>query len=470
VSTCEETVLYLRISEDKAGLELGIDRQEEACRALCDRNGWPIVGVIRDNSVSATKAKPRPGFEELIALRPKRAVMWSVDRLVRKGPDLERLIELDIPIHSVAAGPMDLSTASGRLNARLLTSVATFEGEIKSERQKASNLQRAQMGRAWWPRRPFGYEMDGGLREAEAAALRRAYADLLQGVPISAIARSLNRDGHLTNRGKPWTQPSLRVVLANARNAAVRVYRGDEIGPAKWQAIIPEDTFRAAARLLASPGRLTGGGGARINLLTGLLKCHVCHGDSRAQWVGRKDEPNTYAIYECRAGYHFTCRVLQTDAYVTGMIVAWLESDEGQAVWAGEDSADGLEALRAERVDLRNQADELTEMWQAREVTRAQFASMNRGLLERLSRVEGALVRAGAGRAAGGVLMSAEQIVTEWRSADFGLERQRIVIGMAVETLEARPRGKGVRNFDGDRDLIVQFYDERSTSLNTTAS
>jgi len=56
--------------------------------------------------------------------------------------------------------------------------------------------------------------------------------------------------------------------------------------------------------------------------------------------------------------------------------------------------------------------------------------------------------------------MSAEQVVAEWRSADFGLERRRIVIGMAIETLEARPRGKGIRNFDGDRDLVVQFYDE----------
>jgi len=388
--------MYLRISQDTTGLELGVDRQEETCRALCERNDWPIVGVIRDNSVSATKAKPRPGFEELIALRPKRIVMWSVDRLVRKGPDLERLIELDIPIHSVAAGPMDLSTASGRLNARLLTSVATFEGEIKSERQKASNLQRAQMGKPWWPRRPFGFEMDGSFREIETAALRRAYADLLQGVPVSAIARSLNGDGHLTNRGKPWTQPSLRVVLANARNTAIRVYRGDEIGPAKWQAIVPEDTFRAAARLLASPERLTGGGGARVNLLTGILKCHVCKSDSRMQWVGRKGEPASYGIYECRAGYHYTCRVLQADAYVTGMIVAWLESDEGQAVWAGGGNVDELAPLKAEQVDLRNQADELTEMWQAREVTRAQFASMNRSLLERLNQVEGALVRAGA--------------------------------------------------------------------------
>jgi site-specific DNA recombinase len=458
MSTREETVLYLRISQDTTGLELGVDRQEETCRALCDRNGWPIVGVIRDNSVSATKAKLRPGFEELVTLRPKRVVMWSVDRLVRKGPDLERLIELDIPIHSVMAGPMDLATASGRLNARLLTNVATFEGEIKAERQRASNLQRAQMGKPWWPRRPFGFELNGTLREPEANALRDAYTDLLQGVPVAAIARALNRDGHLTNRGKPWAQASLRVVLANARNAAIRVYKGEEIGPANWQAIISEDTYRAAIRLLSSPERSTGGGGARTALLTGILKCHVCKGDSRMQWVGRRGEPGAYAVYECRAGYHFTCRMLQADAYVEGQIVAWLESDAGQAVWAGEDNAEELESLKAERTNLRNQTDELAEMWQAREVTRGQFRDMNRGLLERLSQVEGALVRTGAGQATGGMLMDAGQVVAAWRSPDFGLARRRIVIGMAMDVLEAKPRGKGVRGFDGDRDLIVKFY------------
>jgi DNA invertase Pin-like site-specific DNA recombinase len=453
--------IYLRISSDPLGLELGVDRQEEACRSLCARMGWVIIAVIRDNDMSATSKKPRKGFEKLLISRPDHIVMWSVDRLVRKGADLERLILLDVPIHSVMAGPMDLATASGRLNARLLTSVATFEGEIKAERQKAAHLQRVNMGKKWWPRRPFGFEMDGTLRKDEAKALRKAYADLLQGIAVTTLAKNLNEAGHMTNRGKPWSQPSLRVVLGNARNAAIMVYNGDEIGPARWKPIVSEDTFRAAARLLNSPSRKTGGGGHRTHLLTGILKCHVCHSDGRMQWVGIKGAPGAYAVYTCRAKAHFTTRVLLADAYVSGHIVEWLDSDEGRAVWAGINDTEGLEGLKTEWASLRNQADELTDMWKAKEVTRAQFAAMNRALQESILKVEQGMVKMGQGYAeSGGGLMDPDRIVKEWDSKGFGLEKQRIVIEMAAKVLEAKPRGKGIRNFDGDRDIVIEFFGE----------
>ena len=31
---------------------------------------------------------------------------------------------------------------------------------------------------------------------------------------------------------------------------------------------------------------------------------------------------------------------------------------------------------------------------------------------------------------------------------------------MAAKVLEAKPRGKGIRNFDGDRDIVIEFFGE----------
>ena len=54
--------IYARISRDRVGAGLGVDRQEEDCRALCERNDWPVVETFRDNDVSAYSGKPRPGY------------------------------------------------------------------------------------------------------------------------------------------------------------------------------------------------------------------------------------------------------------------------------------------------------------------------------------------------------------------------------------------------------------------------
>ena len=45
--------IYVRISQDRAGAGLGIARQEDDCRALCERKGWQVAGIYADNDVSA---------------------------------------------------------------------------------------------------------------------------------------------------------------------------------------------------------------------------------------------------------------------------------------------------------------------------------------------------------------------------------------------------------------------------------
>ena len=90
------TCLYLRISTDKSGYGLGIERQREDCRKLAEQRGWTVVQEIVENNTSATIG-PRPGFEQLLQLMRGRqidaVVVWHVDRLLRKMTDLERVIE-----------------------------------------------------------------------------------------------------------------------------------------------------------------------------------------------------------------------------------------------------------------------------------------------------------------------------------------------------------------------------------------
>lgn len=79
-------------------------------------------------------------------------------------------------IHTVAEGDIDLSSASGRLQARLVGAVAEHESEHKSERIARKHQEIAAAGR--WKGggpRPFDYERDGvTIEPAEAAIAQEA--------------------------------------------------------------------------------------------------------------------------------------------------------------------------------------------------------------------------------------------------------------------------------------------------------
>lgn len=452
--------LYLRISLDRTGNELGVDRQEEACRDLCRRMGWEVGEVYRDNSVSAIRAKVRPGFEALLASKPEVVVMWSVDRLVRKGPDLERLITLDIPVHSVQAGPMDLATASGRLNARLLTSVAQFESEIKSERHKAQHAQRAKRGGKWWTRRPFGYEMDGTVREVEADALRQVYLDVLAGKSLYAISRELTEAGMLPSQGaKFWRPHALRHLLLSPRNAGIITYQGEEVGRGEWPAIVPEDTFRATQRTLTDPSRRTTKGrfpGKRKTLLSGVLKCAHCYGSvsTNNRTAGGKN-PTRYVYYVCRDHRCFSIRADLTDAICKGAAIEMLSTPEGRKAWAVREADVDVEALRAELADLDTFLRELMKQWMAKKIGPSEYADGSAMARDRKLEIESELASSGIARAVGETHMTADDVLARWDDDDFTDEQRALVIDHMLGPITVRSPGRGARRVRPDK--LIDF-------------
>ena len=76
------TCLYLRISTDKSGDGLGIERQREDCRKLAEQRGWTVVQEIVENNTSATIG-PRPGFESFCSsCKAGRLTRWSSGTLI----------------------------------------------------------------------------------------------------------------------------------------------------------------------------------------------------------------------------------------------------------------------------------------------------------------------------------------------------------------------------------------------------
>jgi DNA invertase Pin-like site-specific DNA recombinase len=162
-------IIYCRISRDREGAGLGVERQREDCELLAQQLGVDVYATYSDNDLSAYSGKSRPGYQQLLAdLRAGRAdtvLAWHTDRLHRSPAELEEYIDVCEPravqTRTVKAGALDLSTATGRMIARQLGVQARYEVERMVERQKRKRDEMAQRGVWFGGRRPFGWEADG---------------------------------------------------------------------------------------------------------------------------------------------------------------------------------------------------------------------------------------------------------------------------------------------------------------------
>lgn len=387
--------LYTRISLDRAGQQLGVQRQREDCYRLAKSLGWQVVAEFDDNDRSATSGKPRPGFEALLEAMSRgevdAVIAWHPDRLYRKLSDLSRLLDVakGVEFRTVTAGELDLSTPTGRMVASIMGSVATAEVEHKSERQRRAAQQLAERGIPKW-RKAFGYlDAGGDRRELDpktAPLIREAYAAVIAGSSLNDICRSWNDAGALTIGGKLWTAPQVSNFLRKPRNAGLRTYRAQRgpadrdniIGPGAWPAIVDESTFWAAQRVLEASGRKPGPKSVRQHLLTGMLWCGKCGHHLSGQWVmvavgNKPGRPKAGEVkpakrrehrifYGCKGCHGISIRAEQVEPRVQVLVIDRLAAPDARDLLKAQqhDTAEA-ERIRIELGTLHNELDAIGE-------------------------------------------------------------------------------------------------------------
>ena len=215
-----------------------------------------------------------------------------------------------------------------------------------------------------------------------------AYTDVLSGVPLGAIARDWNARGLLTGKkrspghaGEPaqWTHDTVRGVLLNARNAAVRTHKGEEIGPAVWPAIVPEETFRAVKAVLTTPTRHSGGTGyVGRQLLTGVA---VCANPECGMTVHGGGAAHKKPIYRCRSdqapnsrspGTHVNRLSAPVDSFVRLVVVERLSRPDARDLVIDSQRPD-VNALRDEINGVSGRLDSLAAEFADGELTSSQL-------------------------------------------------------------------------------------------------
>ncbi|MGW3022455.1 recombinase family protein [Streptomyces sp. NPDC001221] len=459
-------VIYTRISSDPTGRAAGVERQEKDCRSLARELGWKVVQVRRDNDISAYSGKTRPGFRELLADisagRADAVLAWHSDRLYRRLPDLEDLIKAvqarHVPIRTVRAGTIDLSTASGVMQAEILASVSKHEVAHATERIVAAKEQAAVQGRYRGGPRPFGYEADGvTVREDEARHLRQATQAVIDGESLRAICAEWEADGVRTvarrkrtadgEPGEPqsraWTATELRRLLLRPRNAGLMEYQGEVTGKAQWAPVVSEDKWRACKAVLENPQRRTTTGNARKWLGSGLYRCGEpgCTLTVRCSTSGTGTGHTHQPAYRCWSGKHVTRSAAVLDEFVEKVVIKRLSRPD--AIELLRPPADGpqREDLAARAAVLRAKLTQYGADYDDDLITRQQMLDGTARTREKLAAVEEQMAELATGSVLADLPLGTPDVEAAWK--DFHLDRKRAIIAelMTVTILPAR-RGR----------------------------
>lgn len=459
-------VIYCRISQDRTGAGLGVDRQREDCEALAARMGWDVVEVYVDNDVSAFSGKLRKDYRRMLAdLDEGRATVvtvWHTDRLTRSIVELEEYIELSdrrgIATHTVQAGTIDLATPSGRMTARILGAVARQESEHKGHRVARARQQKAMAGEWAGGIRPFGWGVPTGEMRtkvdrktgeevevpaldmmkavpAEAEALRFWTDEILSGGSIRSLVKWCADKGVLTTRGNPVTHQDMRDMLLRPRNAGVAVYRGEEVGRGKWEPIVDEAKYRAVVAILRDPARITTPGATPKWLGSLLYRCG--RGACTEYVFVTQSGGRAYPSYRCQTGHGGGRRAEVVDRYVEDTVVERLERPDAHELLEPAPEGVNVAALQAEAEQIRARMRDLGGLFGAGQLELVAFTEgmdTARGQLEGVTRQ---LARAATADPLAG-LVGAPDVRAAWKALD--LERQRNVLRALVDVTLKTPR------------------------------
>lgn len=471
--------IHARRSLNRAdGQSASVRRQFESGEELAARLGAEVIIRWDEDDTSAFKKRlvtlpdgrrvrrnVRPDWQDILrALYDGDIdvlIEYDLDRAMREPRDLEDLIEVvemtGRQVESVT-GSLRLRNDAEITMARIGVAIANKSSRDTARRVRDSARDRAAQGLNHGGRRSFGFTLDGMEQiPAEARELKKAYRQLVSGVPLAAIVRDLNKRGIKTVAGGPWVSNSLRDALMRPRHAGLASHLGEIVGKGKWEPIVDEPTWRAAVALLKDPARRTSTGNKASYLVSGIARCGVCGGPITSAGL-KGSGPESRKVYRCRPrpGKPTVCltrKLTWVDDYVTEAIFTRLIKDDVADLLVDEERPD-LEALYAEQKGIREQLDDAAVSFARKKIDRRQMEIITRELQPRLDEIDKLTRRPGESPALRKLVeasMAAEEderyeaVEAVWERLT--LDQRRAVVAELV-TVVLKPGGSGRKTFD----------------------
>ena len=161
----QKVAIYVRVSTSGQTVE----NQERELLAHCQRQGWQVFKVYRDEGFSGAVAE-RPALKEMMAAarqgRFDLVACWKIDRIARS---ISHLIEVLSELKGLGIGFISLTeaintgTAQGRMLCSFLGAIGEFERELTIERVR-SGMARAKAAGVRIGRPRVGFDVNEALR------------------------------------------------------------------------------------------------------------------------------------------------------------------------------------------------------------------------------------------------------------------------------------------------------------------
>ena len=218
--------IWIRVSsEDQARGESPAHHLERA-RAYAIARSWTIKEVYDLAGISGKSVKEHPEARRMLAdVKRGHIVGLIFSKLARLARNTKELLEFSEYFRDHHADlisiqdAIDTSTPSGRMFYTFQAAQAQWEREEIADRQKASILVRAKLGKTINGMAPYGFQWKDRkliIQPDEAPVVRKAYELFLQYRRKGTVAKLLNAAGHRARKGALWSDTQVRRVLAES--------------------------------------------------------------------------------------------------------------------------------------------------------------------------------------------------------------------------------------------------------------
>lgn len=292
--------LYERVSsEEQVKHGYSLDAQHEALTEFCDRHNHVILGVYKDQGISARKPyTKRPAMVQLLSdlgkVQPDIILFTKLDRWFRNIKEYYRvqdILDRNKVDWKAINEEYDTSTASGRLYVNIKLSIAQDEADRTSERIKDIQAHQVMQGKVLGGSVPFGYKIEDKkvVFGDDISIVKEAIDHYMLNQSAHATTRYIN-DLHGLNFNHTRLLKLLRNTLLKGEYRSNTAYCEPLITPSEWdklQDIIGKNIKHASRK--------------RVYLFTGLIRCPCCGRKLGGVFDGSSKR------YRCNEHYNGNC-------------------------------------------------------------------------------------------------------------------------------------------------------------------
>ena len=471
--------VWIRVSSEDQARGESPEHHRQRARDFAANRKWTIKEVYDLSGVSGKSVIEHPEAQRMLADIKRGHISGLVfSKIARLARNTQELLKFSDYFREYEADlvsmqdDIDTSTPSGRMFYTFQAAQAQWEREEIADRQKASILVRAKLGKTINGQAPYGYQWKERklvIQPDEAPVRRKMYDLYLQYRRKGTVAKMLNAAGHRTRGGhifhdctvsRMLTCPSAKGVYYFNRIRKTGSWAGTEKPEEEWgkvecEAVVPEELWNQVNRIMEEQGKqYKKPGKVPMNPYGNRVWCQC-----GTKMYARTDSPK----FHCRA-CNRKIPITTFDEIMRQEVYRYYGSQEqvdNRLKDAQKNLVDTEQALTALQRDIQKVRDEMSHMVKLSfegQITPQGFGQFYKPAEERLNQLLAHLPKLEANFArlknnqvsTEDILQDAKQIYQEWPNMTADRKRARVEsIFEKIEVCEVNGTGKIRVTFSG---------------------